>query len=115
MDVLVDTPSVETCASIERGNLGTLTTTPEAGTSKFALSSTARLSRLMLPDVEGIHVYDQLPLPDAGCQVCPASVDTSTPATTPPPKSVAVPLIVTGTPNCTVEPLAGEFMVEAGG
>ena len=34
-----------------------------------------------------------------GCQVVPPSVETSTPATTPPPASVAVPLMVTAEPS----------------
>ena len=38
----------------------------------------------------------------AGCQVLPPSVETSTPATTPPPVSVAVPVIVTALPSRAV-------------
>ncbi len=39
-----------------------------------------------------------------GCQVVPPSVETSTPATTPPPASVAVPLMVTAEPSEKVAP-----------
>ncbi len=68
----------------------------------------------------GVQVYDQLVdeaalMIAAGCQVLPPSRDTSTPATTPPPKSVAVPVTVTGLPLRNVLPLAGAVMVEAGG
>ena len=50
-----------------------------------------------------------------GCQVEPPSVETSTPATTPPPLSVAVPLIVTVLPFANVAPADGEVIVEVGG
>ena len=50
-----------------------------------------------------------------GCQVEPPSVDTSTPATTPPPESVAVPLTVTVLPLVKVAPADGEVIVEVGG
>ncbi len=42
-------------------------------------------------------------------------MDTSTPATTPPPESVAVPLIVTVLPFVNVAPADGEVIVEVGG
>ena len=43
-----------------------------------------------------VHVPGVRParVPVAGCHVAPSSVDTSTPATTPPPVSAAVPLTV---------------------
>ncbi len=41
----------------------------------------------------------------AGCQVDPPSVETSTPATVPPPVSTAVPLTVTSLPFATALPL----------
>ena len=41
-------------------------------------------------------------------------METSTPATTPPPLSVAVPVIVTVVPSATVAPAAGEVIVEVG-
>ncbi len=50
-----------------------------------------------------------------GCQVVPPSVETSTPATTPPPASVAVPVMVTGAPSEKVAPGDGEVIVEVGG
>jgi len=50
-------------------------------------------------------------VPVAGCQVVPPSVETSTPATTPPPVSAAVPEIVTCEPSDTVE---GTLSVEVG-
>ncbi len=49
-----------------------------------------------------------------GCQVVPPSVETSTPATTPPPESVAVPLMVTAEPSRQVRVCAGEVIVEVG-
>ena len=51
------------------------------GTSRFPLSSTARDSTCTVPLAPGVHVYDQLPVPRAGCHVVPPSTDTSTPAT----------------------------------
>ena len=53
-------------------------------------------------------------MPVAGCHVAPLSVDTSTPATTPPPVSDAVPEIVILPPSPTVDPLVGAVMLEAG-
>ena len=50
-----------------------------------------------------------------GCQVLPPSVETSTPATTPPPASAAVPLMVTGAPSEKVAPGDGEVIAEVGG
>src|SRR5712664_637339 len=74
---------------MEHGH-ATLTDTPAAGVSRLPLSSTAR----DLIGVDGTpwatHEYDQLVVPVAGCQLEPPSVETSTPATTPPPLSVAV-------------------------
>jgi hypothetical protein len=57
----------------------------------------------------------QFPRPMAGCHVAPPSSETSTPPTTPPPASLAVPLTVTGLPPCRFAPAAGEVMVEVGG
>ena len=45
----------------------------------------------------------------------PPSVETSTPATTPPLVSVAVPVIVTALPSAIEAPDAGEVIVELGG
>jgi hypothetical protein len=47
--------------------------------------------------------------------VFPPSPDASTPATTPPPESVAVPVIVTGFPTGNDEPTIGEVILETGG
>ncbi len=50
----------------------------------------------------------------AGSQVLPLSVDTSTRATTPPPLSAAVPLMVTGDIAGTVTPELGVATVTVG-
>src|SRR5258707_13479583 len=50
-----------------------------------------------------------------GCQVAPPSVETSTPATTPPPASLGVPLMVTAEPSERAAPWEGEVIVEVGG
>ena len=50
-----------------------------------------------------------------GCQVLPPLVEISTPATTPPPESVAVPVMVTACPSEKVAPGDGEVIVEVGG
>ena len=52
-------------------------------------------------------------VPVAGCHVEPPSVETSTPATTP-PTSLAVPETVLFTPSCSVAPFAGEVTVAVG-
>ena len=49
----------------------------------------------------------------AGCQVAP-STETSTPPTTPPPASVAVPVMVSGEFTATVAPAAGAVITEEG-
>ena len=59
-------------------------------------------------------MYVQFSRPVAGCQVLP-STDTSTPATTPPPESAAVPEMVTGTPAWSDLPAPGVVMVAVGG
>jgi hypothetical protein len=85
------------------------------------LSSVARDLIVTFPLPVADHVSLQVTLAPAGdivvagCQVEPPSVDTSTPATTPPPESVAAPLIVTVLPFVNVAPGDGEEMVEAGG
>src|SRR5215813_3288821 len=50
-----------------------------------------------------------------GCQVVPPLVEISTPATTPPPASVAVPLMVTAEPSGKAAPADGEVIVDVGG
>ena len=53
-------------------------------------------------------------VPVAGCQLAPPSTETSTPATWPPPASVAVPVTVTSEPLVTVTPAAGAMIVVVG-
>ena len=86
-----------------------------AGFSRLPLSSTARVCKLTGPRVAGIHENDHVPRPTAGCHVWPPSTETSTPATVPPPASVAVPVIVIAAPACTLAPAAGDVMVDTGG
>ena len=50
----------------------------------------------------------------AGCQVVPPSVETSTPATRPPPASVAVPVTVTVSPLPRLAPADGEVITAVG-
>ena len=52
-------------------------------------------------------------VPVAGCHVVPPSVETSTPATTP-PTSLAVPEIVVLAPSWRLAPFAGEAMLAVG-
>src|SRR6476646_10584217 len=77
-----------------------VTVLPADGASRLPLSSTARdrIVDVGLPCAAG-QVYVQLVVPVAGCQVVPPSVDTSTPATLPPPESLAVPETVTVAPS----------------
>src|SRR5215831_708440 len=70
---------------------------------------------LKLPVGPGVQLYDQDVVPVAGCHVAPLSVETSTPATTPPPASDAVPVIVTAVPLVSVVPALGDVIVEVGG
>src|SRR4051812_26472025 len=92
---------------IEHGQVMS-TVTPAPGVCRLPLSSTAR--HLIVVDglPWAVHVYDQLVVPLASCQVVPPSVETSTPATDPPPVSVAVPVSVTFAPSATV---AGGFVI----
>src|SRR5579864_2151725 len=67
-----------------------------------------------------IHEYDHVvdwaaAVRTVGCQVAPPSVEISTPATTPPPASVAAPEMVMAAPSAKFEPGAGEVIVEVGG
>ncbi len=97
---------------IEQGQL-TLTVTPAPGVSVLPLSSVARTRTFAAGWPFAIQVYDQLVVPDvAGCQVAPSSVETSMPATTPPPASVAVPPIVADWPSVTAD--GNEVMVDVG-
>ena len=77
----------------------TVTVMPAAGVSRLPLSSTARLLMVTVPvpaGRPGIAPALTVGRRVAGCQVVPPSAETSTPPTTPPPESVAVPVIVTG-------------------
>src|SRR5262245_30759150 len=73
-------------------------------------SSTARLRMTTEPGAPGDHTKLQLAVPCAACHVAPLSTDTSTPATVPPPPSLATPAMVTRSPLCTVPPV-GEVIV----
>ena len=84
----------------------TLTVTLDEGAPMLALSSVARARSVACPAAAGVHVYDHELVPEAGCQLL-ASVETSTPPTTPPPLSVAVPDTVTGVPTLALLPDAG--------
>src|SRR6266542_1290431 len=79
----------------------------------FPLSSIARLCSVAVPEVDATQLYDQLVVPMAGCQVLPPSVDTSTPATTP-PTSAAVPVMEMLAPLVNEAPAVGEVMTEVG-
>src|SRR5205807_424119 len=82
----------------------------------LAESSTARARRFTVPLVPpGVQAYVQDEVPVARCHVRPPSVETSTTQRTPPPASVAVPLMVTATPPVRFELAAGEVMTHAGG
>src|ERR1041384_939834 len=96
----------------------TVTVEPAPGVSTLPLSSYARLRRLALtlaePGPDGVQLRLHEAVPDAWRHVVPPSVDTSTLVTTPPPASVAVPVIVIGVPPCTAAPLAGKVMLDVG-
>jgi hypothetical protein len=96
---------------IEHGHV-TGTVTPAPGTCRLPLSSTARHLIVAAGLPCAIHAYDQLVVPSASCHVVPPSVETSTPATTPPPVSAAVPRSVTRSPSPTV---AGGSVIAAAG
>src|SRR5690348_12548958 len=64
------------------------TETPGDGDSTLPLSSVARVRILVVGAPCAIHVELQAVVPVAGCHVVPPSVETSTPATVPPPASV---------------------------
>jgi hypothetical protein len=80
----------------------------------LALSSMARTRRPVAPMPGCEKEYDQLVVPFAGRQVSPASVETSTPATRPPPVSVAVPVSVVCAPWAMLAPPAGAVTVTVG-
>src|SRR5690242_9846812 len=84
-----------------------MVTVRTASAPTFPLSSVARTRIVADPVVPGRHEYVQEARPVAGCQVAPSSVETSTPPTTPPPVSAAVPEMTVGEPAATVAPAAG--------
>src|SRR4051812_38092847 len=90
------------------------TVTPAPADSRLPLSSTARLRIVAAPRTPGDQSKLHVEVPLAVCHVDPPSTDTSTAATTPPPLSAAVPVIVTRLPFSTWPPFAGEVMVDAG-
>src|SRR5690242_2643511 len=92
----------------------TVTDLPAEGVSRLPVSSTALLRMVAVPTVAGVHEYVHAVRPLAGRQVTPPSTDTSTPATAPPPKSLAVPEITTAFPARTVAPAAGDVIVDTG-
>src|SRR5207248_11588553 len=93
----------------------TVTAIPAPGVSRFPLSSTARVRSVAEPGAAGVQLYVQFDVPVAGCHVEPPSTDTSTPATTPPPASLAGPVTATVVPCCTELPPAGAPIDELGG
>src|SRR6266851_2091316 len=93
----------------------TVTATPAPGVSMLPLSSVARLRIVTLPVGPGVQLYVQEAVPLALCQVVPLSVETSMPATTPPPESEAVPVTVTPVPLVCVEPAPGDVIADVGG
>src|ERR1700704_703385 len=90
-----------------------LTVTLGESVSTLPESSVARAMIVAAGEPWAFHVYDHEVVPVAGCQVAPPSVETSTPATTP-PVSVAVPVIVTLEPSETPAPADGLVIVASG-
>src|SRR5919106_1858821 len=94
--------------------LPTVIVMPAPGVSSLPLSSAARVRMFRVPDEPAENVYVHVPRPLAGCHVVPPSVETSTPPTTPPPVSLAVPVTVTWLPGATVLFAAGAVIAEVG-
>src|SRR5258705_1609566 len=90
------------------------TVTPLLATSGLPLSSNARLRIVVTPITPGDQSKLQIEVPSAPCHVAPPSTETSTLATTPPPLSVAVPVIVTRLPLSTCPPASGAVMTDVG-
>src|SRR6516165_5761020 len=110
---------VKPLPQMEQGQL-MLTFSALEGVSVLPLSSVARDSMVALglpcaPVQVYDHVVDAPGVTVAGCQVPPPSVETSTPATTPPLVSLAVPVMVTGAPSGSAALGVGEVMDEVGG
>ena len=85
----------------EHGQL-TPTDTPAVAAPTLPLSSVARALIVELGLPWAFQVYDQLVVPVRRVPRLPPSVETSTPATTPPPPSLAVPVSVTCAPSATL-------------
>jgi hypothetical protein len=88
----------------------TVTVTPPDGASLLSELSVARLRITTWPCVLGVHANVHAVVPAAGDHVVPPLVDTSTPATVPPPMSPAVPAIVVGVPLAIDAPDAGDVI-----
>jgi hypothetical protein len=118
------TPSSAGLSSSAAGSLGTWSPKSDVGpvrstvrvtaAPRFALSSVARALMVAEPSPVTAPLYVQVAVPVAGCQLTPPSSETSMPATTPPPASVAVPETVTTVP-APIEALApGEVITVVG-
>jgi hypothetical protein len=81
----------------------------------FPLVSTARLLIVAGPVVVGVQLKLHDVVPVAALKVVPPSTETSTRATDPPPVSLAVPVMLTGTLVNTVPPDVGKVIAEVGG
>src|SRR6187200_218729 len=98
-------------AIVHGQEMGTLTL---AAAPILALSSTARALIVAVGAPWAFQLYDHELVPVAGCQLAPSSVETSTPATVPPPASVEDPEIVTSEPSAIALPAAGLAIVVVG-
>src|SRR3954453_14022309 len=96
---------------MEHGQV-TSTLMPAPGCSRLPLSSTARTRMFAFGLPCTIQLYDHCDVPVAGCHFAPPFVETSTPATTPPPASVAVPDKLTRLPSCAA--VGASVIVEVG-
>lgn len=92
----------------------TVTVITAGGFCAFPLSSTARLLIVTVPMAVGVQVKLQEPVPVARFHVAPPSTDTFTPATKPPPFSVAAPVMLTGVPTGKLAPAVGDVIVATG-
>src|SRR5438093_2723797 len=93
----------------------TVTLTPLLAVSTLPLSSIARLRIVAGPSTPKNPLNVHVDVPCAARHVAPPSTETSTLAGTPPPLSVAVPVIVTGAPLWTCALAAGDVITEVGG
>src|SRR6266550_5772197 len=92
-----------------------VTVVTAVGCSRLPVSSTARLLMLAVPSTPGRQLNVQFSRPAARRHVDPPSTETSMPPTTPPPLSVAVPLIVTSVSAGMLTPFAGDAIADVGG